>query len=338
MDIKKNYSLQKYNTFGIEKKAKAFVEITSVGQIHELYALNDFEQNHLILGGGSNILLTKDFDGLVVKNSILGITKVDENSDFVFIKANAGENWHQFVLYCIENDFGGVENLSLIPGQVGATPMQNIGAYGVEIKDVFFSLEAWNLSTKQVETFHLKDCDFGYRESVFKKELKGKYIIISVTFQLTKHSHKLNISYGAIGEVLKLKNIEKPSIKDISNAVISIRESKLPNPSVIGNAGSFFKNPEVSVSFFQTIQEKYPNIPFYNVDNETIKIPAGWLIEQAGWKGKTFENYGVHKNQALVLVNYGNADGNDIKNLAFQIQVDIEQKFGITLTPEVNFI
>jgi UDP-N-acetylmuramate dehydrogenase len=338
MEIKQQFSLQKYNTFGIDKKAKTFVEITEVSQLSQLYSLPNFAKNHLILGGGSNILLTQNFEGTVVKNSILGIQKEREDNDFVWVKAFAGENWHQFVLYCIKNNFGGVENLSLIPGQVGASPMQNIGAYGVEIKDVFFSLEAWNIEKKQIENFYLSDCEFGYRESVFKKAAKGKYIIVSVTFQLTKHAHKLNTSYGAIEEVLSAKNITAPTIKDISDAVISIRQSKLPNPAEIGNAGSFFKNPEVSVAFFEALQLKNPNIPFYKIDEVTIKIPAGWLIEQAGWKGKTFENYGVHKNQALVLVNYGGADGNDIKNLAFQIQADIEQKFGIKLTPEVNFI
>lgn len=338
MQVKQNTSLKNYNTFGIECNALNFVEITEKVQIEALYSIDSFAVKRLVIGGGSNILLTKDFDGLVIKNSIKGIEVVDEDEDNVWVKAYSGESWHEFVMHCIENDWGGVENLSLIPGQVGAAPMQNIGAYGVEIKDVFHSLEAWDIENRKLVQFVLEDCEFGYRESVFKKEGKDKYIILSVTFKLTKQNHNINISYGAIGDVLRERNIENPSIKDVSDAVISIRKSKLPDPEVIGNAGSFFKNPEVAKSVYQKLQTNFPDIPHYTVDDNTEKIPAGWLIEKAGWKGKTFKNYGVHKNQALVLVNYGGANGYDIMNLAFDIQKDVEQKFGIKLTPEVNFI
>lgn len=338
MQIKQNISLKKYNTFGIECHALNFVEITERGQIETLYSIDSFAGKRLVIGGGSNILLTKDFDGLVIKNSIKGIEVVDEDDDFVWVKVHSGEYWHEFVMHCIENNWGGVENLSLIPGQVGAAPMQNIGAYGVEIKDVFHSLEAWDIENRKLMEFGLQACKFGYRESVFKKEAKDKFIILSVTFKLTKQNHNINISYGAIGDVLRERNIENPSIKDVSDAVISIRKSKLPDPEVIGNAGSFFKNPEVAKSVYQKLQTNFPDIPNYTVDDNTEKIPAGWLIEKAGWKGKTFENFGVHKKQALVLVNYGGANGQDIMNLAYEIQKDVEEKFGVRLTPEVNFI
>ncbi len=336
--VKEDFSLKEYNTFGISIKAKYFVEIDTLNQLKEIFKSEKFKNtNILLLGGGSNILFTKDFDGLVVKNNILGIEKISENEDTILIKSGSGENWHKFVLYCLDNNFSGIENLSLIPGTVGATPLQNIGAYGVEIKDVFHSLSAFEIATGEIKTFFNDDCHFGYRESIFKKELKNKYIIISVTFKLSK-SPKINISYGAITDTLKEMGINNPTIKDVSKAVCYIRTKKLPDPLVIGNAGSFFKNPEITREHFKTLKEKFPDIVSYKTNTDNLKIPAGWLIEKSGWKGKTFDNYGVHKNQALVLVNYDDAKGEDINRLADQIKESIFNNFGINLEKEVNII
>jgi len=339
--IQKNINLKQYNTFGIDVNAKYFAEINHIADIDVLRKNNIFNNQKLILGGGSNLLFTKDFDGLVIKNNIKGKGIIKETKSDIYIKVNAGENWHKFVLLCVENNWGGIENLSLIPGNVGTSPMQNIGAYGVEIKDVFHSLEAYNIKTAQIETFKHSECNFGYRESIFKKELKGKYIITSVVFKLNKNP-KVNISYGAIEKVLKEKNIENPTIKDLSSAIISIRESKLPNPKEIGNAGSFFKNPVIDKQHFLNLKKEYNNIVSYPISENKIKIPAGWLIDNASWKGKTFlkENskFGVHKNQALVLVNYYNSKGKDIYKLAKDIQKDIYNKYNIQLEMEVNIV
>ena len=336
MQVQQQFNLQPYNTFGISKTAKYFSEIKDFSQLEKINSLPDFNSQRLILGGGSNILLTKNFDGLVLKNSLLGIEIVKEDATHIWVKSFGGENWHSFVMHCVANNWGGIENLSLIPGQVGAAPMQNIGAYGVEIKDTFHSLEAWHIKKQQIEVFDNDSCRFGYRESIFKNEERDNYLILSVTFKLSKTNHQINTSYGAIEDILTASEISNPSIKDVSNAVIAIRQSKLPDPNKIGNSGSFFKNPVVDIHFFNQLQKAYPDIPHYKINDSFIKVPAGWLIEQAGWKGKTFNNYGVHKNQALVLVNYGGADGAEIYNLSKEIQADIKTKFGIALQSEVN--
>ena len=335
--LQKNISLKTYNTFGINAKASFFANFSSVDDLITL--LKERENRKLfILGGGSNILFTKNFDGLVLKNEIQGFKIIQESENDVVVEVGAGMNWHAFVLKCLEMNFGGVENLSLIPGNVGASPMQNIGAYGVEIKDVFEYLDAVHIETGKVKRFSNQDCDFGYRESVFKTNAKGQYIICQVGYRLTK-IHKLNTSYGAINMELEKQGVNNPSIKDVSNAVIAIRKSKLPDPKKIGNAGSFFKNPIVSIQTLQILKQKHPNIPNYPSGPETAKLAAGWLIEQAGWKGKTYdEKYGVHKNQALVLVNYGNADGDEILKLSNLIISDVYQKFNIELEREVNIL
>ena len=337
--MEKNKSLRNLNTFGIDVTAKYFVSISSVEELKELSNTHTFNEEYLlILGGGSNILLTKDFHGIVLKNNIMGIKVVEETENDVLIEIGAGENWHQLVLFCIKNNFGGIENLSLIPGNVGAAPMQNIGAYGVELKDTFVFLEAFNIEKKQIENFNSKDCRFGYRESIFKKELKNKYIITKVALKLTKPPHKLNTNYGDIQKELERLNISVPTIKDVSDTVIKIRRSKLPDPKEIGNSGSFFKNPIINKSDFEQLYLKYPTIAHYKVDDNSVKIAAGWLIEHAGWKGKTILSYGVHKKQALVLVNYGGSSGGDIYKLSLAIIDDIKEKFGIELEREVNVI
>ncbi|MEQ6119744.1 UDP-N-acetylmuramate dehydrogenase [Reichenbachiella sp. MALMAid0571] len=335
---KKNVPLKPYNTFGIAVNASYFIEIHNVG---ELISILKDEQHKalpkLILGGGSNVLFTSDYQGLVIKNSIHGIERITEDNDSVVLKAGAGEVWHQLVLYAVDNGYGGIENLSLIPGTVGAAPMQNIGAYGVEIKDVFESLEALNKETFEIETFGLEDCQFGYRQSVFKLGLKGKYVITSVSLKLSKKP-VLNTSYGAIEETLTSAGIATPTIKDVSQAVIKIRQSKLPDPVEIGNAGSFFKNPTIGAIDYEGLKAEFPEIPGYELPNNEVKVPAAWLIQSCGWKGKTTGEIGVHKNQALVLVNYGNGKGLDLKNLAVEIQQSVAEKFGIELEMEVNVI
>lgn len=334
--IRKNIDLQPFNTFGIPANARRFASFDSTEKLHDLLQQKG-DDELLILGGGSNVLFTKDFDGLVLRNEISGIEIIEENDQFVQLKVGAGEVWHDFVMHCVKNNLGGIENLSLIPGSVGASPMQNIGAYGVEIKDVFVSLEAYHIETGELHIFDKEQCEFGYRESVFKRNLKGQYIITSVTYRLSKQ-HTINSSYGAIESELEKMGISDPSIKDISDAVIAIRSSKLPDPKEIGNAGSFFKNPVVALSALASIQNNYDNVPNYPAPNNQVKLAAGWLIDQAGWKGKTFEGYGVHKKQALVLVNYGEGTGQQIFDLSEEIIEDIHQRFGITLEREVNII
>lgn len=338
MTILEYLSLQPYNTFGIEATAHYFCRIKTKEDI--LDVIQDelkYYSKSLIIGGGSNILLYDDYDGLVIKNEIVGVEIIKEDTEHVWLKSFSGTNWHDFVMYCVENNYGGIENLSLIPGTVGAAPMQNIGAYGVEIKDTFVSLEAIDLQTAETFSFDKDACAFGYRESIFKKEAKGNYFIYSVTFKLSKNPI-VNISYGDIQKILTEKNITTPTIKDVSNAVIKIRESKLPNPKELGNAGSFFKNPEVSTSIAEKIQQEFPEIPKYDLPNGKTKIPAAWLIEQCGWKGKHIGNTGNHAKQALVIVNYGNATGNEIWQHALAVQQSVQQKFGILLEPEVNVI
>ncbi len=333
MNILHNISLKKYNTFGIDVNAKRFVEINSIAELKKLVSN---EKNIFLIGGGSNMLLTSAIEKLVVHLNLKGIVVNDTEKDVVIVTAEAGENWHDFVVWCISQNYGGLENLSLIPGNVGTSPIQNIGAYGVEIKDTFHQLEALEIATGKTKIFKHNDCNFGYRNSVFKNKVKGQYIITSVTFKLTKSNHKTNISYGAIKEVLK--NIEKPTLKDISNAVISIRQSKLPDPKKIGNSGSFFKNPIIDIELFKKLQEKHPTIPNYKVSSKEIKVPAGWLIEQSGFKGKRYGETGVHEKQALVLVNYGNASGKEVYQLAKKIQQTVLDKFAVPLEIEVNII
>ena len=336
MILLKNYSLKAYNTFGLAAKAANLLKVQSVADLKE--GLKLFYPSIFILGGGSNMLLTQDVTGLVIKNEIKGIEIAAETTTTVTLSIGGGENWHQLVLWAIAHNYGGIENLSLIPGTVGASPIQNIGAYGVELKDVFVKLEAINLATRRKKTFSKKACQFGYRDSVFKTTLKGQYFITKVFLQLTKKDHQLHLNYGAIKTELANKGIETPTIKDVSTAVIAIRSSKLPDPAELGNSGSFFKNPEISRTQFEKLQQQFPNIVFYDLPNGKVKVPAGWLIEQDGWKGKKIGNTGAHAKQALVLVNYGNATGAEVKALAFAIIASVKKKFGIELTAEVNIV
>ena len=335
MNFQENISLKKYNTFGIDVNAKRFISISSV---YELQQLLRNEKELFLLSGGSNMLLTKNIEQLVVHLNIKGISIDREDDNAVYLTVNAGENWHEFVLWAIEQGYGGIENLSLIPGKVGTCPIQNIGAYGVEVKDVITKVEAIEIETNKLVSFSNTECNFGYRNSIFKNEAKGKYIITSVCFKLSKSNHKLTTSYGAIEKELTDRQITNPTIKDISEAVIAIRQSKLPDPNEIGNSGSFFKNPVISISLFEELKNKYPTIPSYPVSETEIKVPAGWLIEQSGFKGKRYGDYGVHEKQALVLVNYGNASGKDIFELAQKIQATIKETYKIDLEIEVNII
>lgn len=339
MHIQRNISLKPFNTFGLEATAEMLAEVTSIDELKEVLTSSQAKENELlVLGGGSNILLTGDFKGLVIKNSLAGKEVTHETEDFVLVKIGAGENWHQFVLYALEHGWGGVENLSLIPGTVGAAPMQNIGAYGVEIKEVFDHLIAVNVKTGETENFNNDQCRFGYRESVFKNKFKDQYVIAEVVLKLTKRNHKLNTSYGAITQTLEEMKVDNPGIQDISEAVIKIRQSKLPDPAKIGNAGSFFKNPTVDTIQYEELRTEYPEIPGYKLPDDSVKIPAAWLIEQCGWKGKQRGQIGVHKNQALVLVNYGGGNGDALKKLADEIKESVIEKFGIELNAEVNII
>jgi UDP-N-acetylmuramate dehydrogenase len=337
MEILHNFSLKKYNTFGIEAKAKQFVAVHSSEELKTILQENKSHKK-FILGGGSNMLLTKDIDALVIHIDLKGKKIIEENDDFVWVESQAGENWHEFVLWTIDQNFGGLENMSLIPGNVGTTPVQNIGAYGTEIKDTFVSCEAMTIASQEMKTFLKEDCHFGYRESVFKNQAKDQYVITSVVFKLTKRNHKINISYGDITSELEKNNIINPSLKDVSNAVIAIRQSKLPDPKDLGNSGSFFKNPILLKSDFEKIHQQFPEMKYYDVSETEVKVPAGWLIEQAGFKGKRFGDAGIHKNQALVLVNYGNATGQEILNISKDIQETIFKTFGIHIEAEVNVI
>ena len=341
MEILNHFSLKNYNTFGIEAKAKQFVGVHSVADLKTVLIENK-TKNKFVLGGGSNMLLTQDIDALVIHIDLKGKKIVEENDDFVWVESQAGENWHEFVLWTINQNFGGLENMSLIPGNVGTTPVQNIGAYGTEIKDTFVSCSALKIDTLEMKNFSKAACHFGYRESVFKNEVKDQYIITSVVFKLTKRNHKINISYGDIAFELEKNNPEvsglQPTLIDVSNAVIAIRQSKLPDPKVLGNSGSFFKNPIVLKSDFEKIHQKFPEMKFYEISETEVKVPAGWLIEQAGFKGKRYGDAGIHKNQALVLVNYGSATGQEILNVSKEIQDTIFRTFGISIEAEVNII
>ncbi len=337
MTLQSNFSLKNYNTFGIEAKAKQFTAVHSLAELKTVLVENPTEKK-FILGGGSNMLLTQDIDALVIHIDLKGKKIIEENDDFVWVESQAGENWHEFVLWTIDQNFGGLENMSLIPGNVGTTPVQNIGAYGAEIKDLFISCQAMAISNQEMRTFQNEECHFGYRESIFKNEVKDQYIITSVVFKLTKHHHKINTSYGDILGELEKNNIQNPSLKDVSNAVIAIRQSKLPDPKELGNSGSFFKNPIVLKSDFKKIYQQFPDMKYFEVSATEVKVPAGWLIEQAGFKGKRFGDAGVHKNQALVLVNYGNATGQEILAVSKNIQDTVFSTFGIHIEAEVNVI
>lgn len=337
MKIQTNFSLKNYNTFGIEAKAKQFVAVHNTTELQSILEKKRLEKK-FILGGGSNMLLTQDIDALVIHVDLKGKRIIREDDDFVWVESQAGENWHEFVLWTIDQNFGGLENMSLIPGNVGTTPVQNIGAYGTEIKDTFYSCEAMTIENQKIRTFTKAECHFGYRESIFKNEAKDQYIITSVIFKLTKRNHKINISYGDISGELAKNNITIPTLKDVSNAVIAIRQSKLPDPKELGNSGSFFKNPVLLKKDFEKIHLQFPEMKYYEISESEVKVPAGWLIEQAGFKGKRFGDAGIHKNQALVLVNYGNATGKEILDVSKNIQETIFRIFGIHIDAEVNVI
>ncbi|MEM9363845.1 MAG: UDP-N-acetylmuramate dehydrogenase [Bacteroidota bacterium] len=337
MKIQENISLKAHNTFGIDVTARFFVEITGLLQLQKVLELKAYPEK-FILSGGSNILLTKDIDALVIFINLKGISIEEETNSEVVIKVMAGENWHHLVLWTLDKNYGGLENLSLIPGNTGTAPIQNIGAYGVELKDIFERCTAMEIASHELVEFDKESCQFGYRDSIFKNKAKGKYIITSVSLRLTTENHKLNTNYGAIENELKDQGIVYPTIQDVSKAVIAIRRSKLPDPNDIGNSGSFFKNPVISKKAFEKLKKVHPEIPSYQVSNSEVKIPAGWLIEQSGFKGERIGDAGVHEKQALVLVNHGNATGKEILNLATTIQETVRKKFNITITPEVNVI
>ncbi|MDC3407203.1 UDP-N-acetylmuramate dehydrogenase [Bacteroidia bacterium] len=327
-------SLKEYNTFGIDVSAKKIVYLNELKQLDKISNLKD----SFIIGGGSNILLTKDVEKTVVINQTKGICTVKEDENFIELAVASGEDWHEFVMYCIQKGYGGIENMSLIPGSVGAAPMQNIGAYGREIKDVLTYVNAVDLDTREMKKFTNEECEFGYRESIFKKSAKGNYFIVDVGIRLTKKNHQINTSYGDIEKWLNTNQIESPKIKDVSNAVIAIRKSKLPDPNDLGNSGSFFKNPIISSSHFEDLSKKFTLIKSYPVSDQKVKVPAGWLIESLGWKGKRVGNTGSHQNQALVLVNYGNATGSEVKKLAEDIKKSVWDTYKIQLETEVNII
>jgi len=337
MEMHNQFSLKNYNTFGIEAKAKQFVAVHTIEDLRLVLEQNSAEKK-FVLGGGSNMLLTQDIDALVIHIDLKGKKIIQENDDCVWVACQAGENWHEFVLWTLQQNFGGLENMSLIPGNVGTTPVQNIGAYGTEIKDTMVSCTAMKIDSQDMKTFSNADCHFGYRESIFKQEAKDQFIITSVVFQLTKRNHKINTAYGDIQAELSKNGINNPTIQDVSNAVIAIRQSKLPDPKELGNSGSFFKNPILLKSDFEKIHAKFPEMKYFEISETEVKVPAGWLIEQAGFKGKRFGDAGIHKNQALVLVNYGNATGQEILNVSKDIQETIFNTFGIRIEAEVNVI
>ena len=334
--IQENISLKPYNSFGIDAQARYFTPFRSEDELEEILAMS-LPGPVLVLGGGSNLLFTKDFNGLVLKNEISGITELHEDSEYVYVRAGAGENWHQFVQYSIGRGWAGAENLSLIPGNVGATPMQNIGAYGVEIVDIFWDLEAYHIREKRKVTFTNTDCEFGYRESVFKKKYRDQFVILNVTYRFHKHP-RFNISYGAIATELERMGVRDLSIVAVSQAVMNIRRSKLPDPATIANAGSFFKNPEVPAAKLEELRIKYPGIIAYPLLNGNVKLAAGWLIEQCGWKGYREGDAGCHADQALVLVNFGKATGTDILSLSEKIAESVDEAFGVSLQKEVNIV
>ncbi|MCY4780669.1 UDP-N-acetylmuramate dehydrogenase [Sphingobacterium sp. UT-1RO-CII-1] len=334
--IHQNASLKAYNTFGVDASCNKLIHIYSENELPNIYEQGYFDQNTFILGGGSNVLFTKDYPGTILKVDNKGISHFIEGN-YIYITAKAGEIWNDFVWYCIDRGFGGVENMALIPGTVGASPIQNIGAYGTELMDVFYSCQAFDTHTGSFTSFSKDDCKFTYRDSIFKTEYKGRYVITAVTYKLSLQ-HKINTSYGAINTELSRKGINNPTIKEVAEAVSTIRVEKLPDPSTIGNAGSFFKNPIIATDFLQSLKEKFPDIIYYIVDDRKVKLAAGWLIEQCGWKGKRDGNAAVWKNQALVLTNTGEASGTEIYNLSSKIMNDVYQKFNVKLEREVNVL
>ena len=335
MTILHNSSLKNYNTFGIDVKAKTFISVETIEDLKTVLQKN-YAEDLFILGGGSNMLLTRDIDSTVLHIGLKGKQIIEETEADVLIEINAGENWHEIVLWTLENNWGGFENLSLIPGNIGTAPIQNIGAYGTEIKDNLVAVKAINIQTLEIREFSNEECSFGYRDSIFKNKEKGKYIILSVTFKLKKKEHLVKTNYGTIAQALEEMGIKDPSIKDVSDAVIKIRKEKLPDPQILGNSGSFFKNPVVDKDHLEKLKNIYPEIPSYEVGKGEYKIPAGWLIEKAGLKGYREGDAGVHKNQALVLVNYGTATGTEILELAKKVQREVFRKFKVELQPEVN--
>jgi UDP-N-acetylmuramate dehydrogenase len=339
--IIENVPLRAYNSFHMDVKSRYYAEVKSIEDVHEAIKSGKLaklgENGHFILGGGSNILFTRDYDGLVLRVSNKGIESHFEEHETVLVIASAGENWHGFVTWCVDHGYGGLENLSLIPGNVGSCPIQNIGAYGVEVKDCFHSLEAIDLETGEIRVFSKEECRFDYRDSIFKQELKGKYIIWTVTFKLNRNA-QVQLEYGAIKQELSDLGIEYPGISDVSQAVINIRQSKLPDPEKLGNAGSFFKNPVVDFKFSEKLKESFPNLVSYPTNGDKVKLAAGWLIEQCGWKGYRDGYVGVHESQALVLVNYGNAKGSELLTLAHKIQNSVYERFGVKLEMEVNIL
>jgi len=341
MQVQKDFSLKKYNTFGINATAKYFSTFFNTDELKSIIENNKNITTIMILGGGSNILFTQNYDGLVLKNEISGMNMINEDKNYVYVKAGGGVKWHNLVMFSVHQNLGGLENLSLIPGNVGASPMQNIGAYGVEIKDIFYELEAFHLKEKEAQKFSGDDCQFGYRDSVFKNKYKDQFAILNVTYRLRKDPD-FNISYGALQGELEKMNITDLTVKAISDAVINIRTSKLPDPALIGNAGSFFKNPVISSYRLSEIHRLHVNeekdVPFYKIDEEHFKIPAGWLIEKCGWKGYRKGDAGCYAKQALVLVNYGKASGKDIYDLSEEIKISVREKFGIDLEREVNIL
>lgn len=338
LTVKENVDLSGFTTMGVVALARYYIEVQSLSELQEAITIaRAKKQKLLVLGGGSNLLFIDDFDGVIVRNLIKGIKLVEEDKDSVVLRVGAGEDWNELVEYTVSEGYGGIENLSLIPGTVGAAPIQNIGAYGVELKDTFESLEALHIESGEKQHFDESQCSFGYRDSIFKRELKSKVIILSVTLRLSKNP-KLNFEYAALKEKLNEKGIQNPSVIDISKAVIEVRQSKLPDPKEIGNTGSFFKNPEIKTSEYDDLKLKYPTIPGYKVSDTITKVPAGWLIEQAGWKGMRFGDAGIHNKQALVLVNYGKATGEELWELAQKVQASVVEKFNIRLMPEVNII
>lgn len=344
MKIERNKSLQSLNTFGIDAAAKYFTEIRSVEEFKELVGDKRFSvERKLILGGGSNILLTGDFDGWVVKNAIPGVAVVSETDTEIIVKAGAGEGWHDLVVGCIEKNYGGLENLSLIPGLAGGAPIQNIGAYGAEFQDTFYELEAIEIRSGAPVKFRAGDCAFGYRDSVFKHKFREQFLIASVSLKLTKLSapggpYRFRTEYGDLGRILEEMKVQNLSLQAVSDAICRIRRAKLPDPKELGNAGSFFKNPSMSQAQFKALASKYPKMPYYLQKNGTVKVPAGWLVEQCGWKGKVIGRAGSHKAQALVLVNYGGVTGKEVLELAEAISRSVQERFGIELSPEVNVI
>jgi len=335
--IQDDINLAPFNTLGVPAKAKYFLSVRTVDELIAILPVDKQFSSIFVLGGGSNILFMDDYEGLILHIAIRGKEVIRENENHIYLKIGAGENWHETVRYCVEKGWGGIENLSLIPGTTGAAPIQNIGAYGVEIEEVFESLTAIELETGSRHIFNKEDCRFAYRDSIFKQELKGKYAVADVTLKLSKNP-ELNTSYGAIKNMLDERKITEPTIQDISDIVIEIRNSKLPDPAKLGNAGSFFKNPIITDENYHNLKQEYPAMPGYSVDDARTKVPAGWLIEQTGWKGKVVGQAGTYRQQALVIVNHGDATGQEILQLAKMIQESVYEKFDIELVPEVNIV